>query len=434
MNKDLVAIFEYMEREKGIKRDIVIHAIEEALVTAAKKGMRAEANVSARIDSKTGEIEVYCEKEIVEKVTQPATQIGVTAAQEIDPDCELGQFIDIEMNPEGLGRIAAQAARQIIGQKLRSAERDVIYEEYRHRVGEVVSGTVKRFARGANLVVDLGKVEALMPAREYPKLERYDVGDRVTALLMAVQDLDNGGAEVILSRNSPEFARQLFQQEVPEVSEGVVLIEKIVRIGGYRTKIAVRSTDMRVDPVGTCVGVRGNRVKAVVRELNNEKVDIIPYSDDPVQLLQNALDPIEIRKIAVNEEDGVISIVVDDDNYAAVIGRGGMNARLNGQLIGYQLEVQKLGEYQKLMVVTRLELADSGNPLLDERLTIPGISSLIVENLIDGGYGTPRKVLQSGPEDLASISGISLEMADRILEEVANHFAESEPAVEEEEV
>ncbi|MGE3954404.1 MAG: transcription termination factor NusA [Parachlamydiales bacterium] len=431
MNKDLVAIFEYMEREKGIKREVMVHAIEEALVTAAKKGMRAEANVSAHIDPKTGEIEVYCEKEIVGKVAQPATQIALEDAQELDPDCELGQFIDIEMNPEGLGRIAAQAARQIIGQKIRSAERDVIYEEYRHRVGEIVSGTVKRFARGANLVVDLGKVEALMPAREYPKLERYEVGDRVTALLMAVQDLENGGAEVILSRNSPDFARQLFQQEVPEVSEGVVMIEKIVRIGGYRTKIAVRSSDMRVDPVGTCVGVRGNRVKAVVRELNNEKVDIIPYSDDPVQLLQNALDPIEIRKIAVNEEDRVISIVVEDDNYAAVIGRGGMNARLNGQLIGYQLEVQKLGEYQKLMVVTRLELAESNNPLLDERLTLPGISALIVENLIDGGYDTPRKVLQAGPEDLASISGISLEMADRILGQVTNHFAETAAAGEE---
>ncbi|MBS0622400.1 MAG: transcription termination/antitermination protein NusA [Verrucomicrobia bacterium] len=422
MNKDLVAIFEYMERERGIKRELVAQAIEEALLIAARKRLHDQANVRVNVNAKTGDFEVLCEKMIVEEVENPGVEIALDVAREIDPDCALGEFIDIEITPEGFGRIAAQAAKQVIAQKLRSAERDVIYEEYRHRIGEIVSGTVKRFVRGANLMVDLGKVEAIMPAKEYPKTERYQVGDRVHGLLLTVQDLENGGAEVVLSRSHPDFVRALFEQEVPEISDGTVVIEKIVREAGYRAKICVRSNDSRVDPVGTCVGVRGARVKAVVRELENEKVDIIPYADDPVLLLQNALDPVEIRKISVNEADKVISIVVDDEAYATVIGRKGLNARLNGLLIGYDLEAQKMSEYQRLMTVTRAELAESSNPALDQKLKIPGITSLVVDNLIDAGYDTARKVLRAGTEDLASVPGISLEMAERVLEGVQTAY------------
>lgn len=423
MNKDLIAIFEYLEREKGIKREIVANAVEEALQAAARKSLHGAANVSVRVDARSGEIEVYCEKEIVQEVEDTVTEISLEHAREIDPDCQLGQFIDVEVKPKGFGRIAAQTARQVVSQKLRSAERDVIYEEYRHRINEIVSGSVKRFVRGANLVIDLGKVEAILPARNYPKVERYQVGDRVTALLQGVQDLENGGAEVVLSRNDPEFVRQLFAQEVPEIGEGTVTLEKIIRDPGYRTKIVVRSSDSRVDPVGTCVGVRGARVKTIVRELNNEKVDIIPWTDDPIDLLQNALDPIEIRKISVNEEDKVISIVVDDENYAIVLGRRGMNARLNGQLIGYELEIQKMSDYKQLVAVERRELAASTDPALDKPLQITGISSLLIENLIDAGYATPRKVLQAGPEDLCTVPGVSLESADRILEQLKEKFA-----------
>jgi transcription termination/antitermination protein NusA len=425
MNKELIAIFEYMEREKGIKRELVVQAIEESLLAAARKSLPEEANVTANVNPKTGDFEVFCEKEIVEKVDNSNTQIALTTAQEIDPDCQLGQFIDIEITPDNFGRIAASTAKQIIGQKLRGAERDVIYEEYRHRVGEIVSGAVKRFARGANLIIDLGKVEAIMPARNYPKTEQYQVGDKVYALLQTVQDLENGGAEVILSRNDPDFVKQLFEQEVPEIADGTVVIEHIVREPGYRTKICVRSNDPRVDPVGTCVGVRGARVKAVVRELENEKVDIIPYSDDPVQLLQNALDPVEIRKISVNEEAGVISIVVDDESYATVIGRKGMNARLNGRLIGSELQAQKMTEYHRLMNVARAELAESDLPILDDKLVVPGMTSLIIENLVDAGFDTPRKVLAAGSSDLAEVPGISLELADRILEGVQRVCADA---------
>lgn len=419
MNKDLIAIFEYLEREKGIKREVVISAIEESLQAAARKSVAGASNVSVAINPKTGNIDVYCEKEIVDEVEVPSQEISLEAAQTIDPDAELGQFIDVIVTPKDFGRIAAQKARQIITQKLRGAERDVIYEEYRHRTNELISGTVKRFVRGANLIIDLGKVEAIMPAREYPKTEKYQIGEKVLTVLLEVKDTENGGAEVILSRSHPEFVRQLLIQEVPEVSDGTIIIDKIVRDPGYRTKLTVRSTDFKVDPVGACVGMRGNRVKNIVRELHNEKIDIIPFSADPTELLQNALSPIEIRKINLNEDDHVIAIVVEDDDFAAVIGKKGMNARLNSQLIGYDLEVQRMTDYNRTMAIQRQELASTDDPTLDQPLeSIEGVNSLIFDHLAAEGYNTLRSLLQATPEQLATIPGISLELADKILEQI----------------
>lgn len=422
MNKDLIAVFEYLEREKGIKRELVISAIEESLRVAAQKSIQGAANITVSIHPKTGNIDVYCEKEIVDHVEVPAQEISIELAREIDPDCEIGQFIDVIATPKDFGRIAAQKAGQIISQKLRGAERDVIYEEYRHRTNELISGTVKRFYRGANLIVDLGKVEAIMPMKEYPKTEKYHVGEKVLALLLAVNDTENGGAEVILSRSSPEFVRQLMIQEVPELNDGTITIEKIVRDPGYRTKFTVHTSDFKVDPVGACVGMRGMRVKNVMRELNNEKIDIIPMSNDPVELLQNALAPIEIRKISVNADDKVISIVVEDDNFAAVLGKRGMNARLNSQLIGYELEVQKMTDYNKAMAIRRAELAASEDEALDVELTLPMVEGvvnpLVFKHLVAEGYKTPRALLKASADELASIPGITLETADKILEQI----------------
>lgn len=419
MNKDLTAIFDYLEREKGIKREIVIAAIEESLRAAALKSIQGASNVTVSIHPKTGHIDVYSEKEIVDEVEVEAQEISLEAARTIDPDCELGQFIDVLVTPKDFGRIAAQKARQIISQKLRGAERDVIYEEYRHRANELISGSVKRFVRGNNLIIDLGKVEAIMPMKEYPKTEKYHTGEKVLALLLGVNDTEGGGAEVVLSRSSPEFVRQLMIQEVPELSDGTISIERIVRDAGYRTKLAVRSSDPKVDPVGACVGMRGMRVKNVMRELHTEKIDIIPFSNDSVELLQNALAPIEIRKISVNQDEGIISIVVDDEDFAAVLGKRGMNARLNGQLIGYDLEIQKMGEYNRAMAIQRTELASSEDPTLDEPLSsIEGINPLIFEHLVTEGYNTPRSLLMASSDKLSSIPGISVEIADKILEQI----------------
>jgi N utilization substance protein A len=418
MNKDLIAVFEYLEREKGIKREVVIGAIEESLRAAARKSVEGASNVTVTIHPKTGNINVFCEKEIVDDVEVSAQEISLEDARQIDPDCEMGQFIDVLVTPKDFGRIAAQKARQIISQKLRSAERDVIYEEYRHRMGELVSGTVKRFVKGANLIIDLGKVEAMLPMRHYPKTEKYQLGDKVLALLLEVVDTENGGAEVILSRSHPDFVRALITQEVPEIDDGTVIVDRIVREAGYRTKLTVRSNDPKVDPVGACVGMRGNRVKNVVRELLNEKIDIIPFSNDAVELLQNALAPIEIRKVSVNEEDRIISIVIEDDDFAAVIGKKGMNARLNSELIGYELEVQRISDYYRTQNIQRQELAESEDPELDEPITtLEGVNNLILKDLLKN-YPTLRSLLQATPEDLASTPGVSLDLAYRILENI----------------
>lgn len=424
MNKDLIAVFEYLEREKGVKREIIIAAIEDSLVQAAKKSVSGASNVTVQINPRTGAIDVFSEKEIVDEVEIEAQEISLEAARELDPDSEIGQFIDVKVTPKDFGRIAAQKARQIIQQKLRGAERDVIYEEYRHRVGELISGTVKRFVRGMNLIIDLGKVEAIMPMRHYPKTEKYHVGEKVLALLHEVSDTENGGAEVVLSRSHPDFVRQLVAQEVPEISDGTVIIDKIVRDPGYRTKLTVRSTDIKVDPVGASVGMRGMRVKNVMRELKNEKIDIIPYSSDPIELLQNALSPIEIRKISINPEDRVISIVVDDDAFAAALGKRGMNARLNSELIDHEIEIQRMTDYKKSMAVQRLEMAESEDPALDQPLThVEGVNSLIFEQLHEAfkneeGVITPRILLQATAEELSKVPGISVDIADKILDQI----------------
>ncbi len=420
MNKDLVAIFEYLEREKGIKRDVVISAIEESLYVAARKSIHGGLiNVTVQVNPKTGDINVTAQKEVVELVTIPEEEISLAEARVLHPDCELGQWVDISVIPQDFGRIAAHTAGQIISQKLRHAERDVIYEEYRHRINEIVSGTVKKVIREATLIIDLGKVEAILPSRFYPKTEVYKVGDRVQALLFEVRDTENGGAEVVLSRSHPEFVAQLFSQEVPEIADDIIVIEKIVRAAGYRTKIAVSSQDTKVDPVGACVGVRGNRVKNIIRELNNEKIDIIPFSSNTTTLLSSSLAPIEIKKMIIDEQRNIITIVINDEDYPAALGKGGRNARLNGELCGSDLQIQKMSHYKATMNLERAAMASADDPTLDEPLTIEEVSSrMIIESLISAGYDTPRKVLNATPEQLAIIPEISLEMADKILEKI----------------
>jgi N utilization substance protein A len=418
MNKDLIAIFEYLEREKGIKREIVIDAITESLRTAARKSVKGLGEkVSVEIHPKTGEIEVFTQKKIVEKVANPADEISIEEARGLEPECQVGQWLEISITPQDFGRIAAQAARQIITQKLKGAERDVIYEEYRHRAGEIISGTVKRFIRGRTIVVDLGKVEAILPERNYPKLERYNVGEKVQALLLEVRDTENGGAEVILTRSHPEFVEQLFIQEVPELHDKTVTVEKIVRDPGYRTKLAVRSYDPKVDPVGTCVGVRGTRIKNIIRELNNEKIDVVPYAEDPVQLLENLLAPASMKKMKVYDDR--IWMVVNDEDYPTVIGKKGMNARLIGQMIGREIDVQKMTEYQKLLTIQMAELADTGDGTFDEKIKIEGVSGLILDSLAGAGYDTLRKFMQASPADIPSkVPGVNYyDLADKIIEQ-----------------
>lgn len=418
-NKELIAIFDYMEKERGIKRERVIEAIKDSLKLAARKSIQDVSEIDIEIDSKTGAIEVLAKKQVVDEVDDPAEQINLEDALELNPDCELGDWLQVEVTPKDFGRIAAQKARQAISMKLRMAERDVIYEEYRDRVGEIISGTVKRFVRRADMIIDLGKVEGFMPMNEYPKTERYQVGDRVVALLWEVQDTPNGGAEVVLSRSRPEFVYQLFSQEIPEIGDGSIEIVRIARDAGYRTKIAVEARDAKVDPVGACVGMRGVRVKNIIRELNNEKVDILPYSADPEEMLRRALSPIEPRYVFIDAAKREATVVVEDEDYPIVLGRKGMNARLCADLIDMEVKVHRSRIYQKQMALERRALADNDDPSLDDTVQgLEGINRLVLDHLIDAGYDTPRKLLMSMPEDLASIHGVTLDLANQILETV----------------
>jgi N utilization substance protein A len=418
MNKDLIAIFEYLEREKGIKRDIIIDAIEESLRAAARKSIKGYINVNVQVNPRNGDIEVTAQKEVVDKVTIPQEEITLENARILKEDAEIGEWIDLVITPQDFGRIAAQTARQVIAQKLRGAERDVIYEEYRHRMGELISGSVKRVIRGQTLVIDLGKVEGILPERFYPKTEKYNLGEKVLALLLEVKDTENGGAEVILTRSHPDFVEQLFAQEVPEISDGTIVIERMVRDAGYRTKLAVRSTDSKVDPVGACVGVRGARVKNIIRELNNEKIDIMPYIEDPIEQIKISLDPVIPKKIMLDEDNNSIQLIVADEDYPTALGKRGMNARLLGQLVGSEIQIKKYSEYQIIANLERQELSMMDDPSLDEPLQLQGISSMIVDALIVSGYDTPRKLLQAQTEDILAIPGISQESCDRILEQI----------------
>ncbi len=408
MNKDLVAIFEYLEREKGIKREIVVKAIEDALRIAAKKSIKHIGDVNVTVNPKTGHIEATTEKEIVEQILYPEEEILLEAAREIDPDCEVGQWIQVEVNPEELGRIAAQTAKQVITQKLKGAERDVIYEEYRHRINEIVSGTVKKIARGNTLVIDLGKVEAILPGKFYPANEKYGVGDKVHAMLLEVRDTENGGAEVILTRSHPEIVKQLFLQEVPECHDGLISIVKIARDAGYRTKMLVAASDPKIDPVGACVGVRGARVKNIIRELNNEKIDILPYTDDLQDLLTQILSPVVPRKMEMEGDDTIV-LVVNDEDYPTVLGKKGSNARLISSLIEHQVKVYKASEYGKHEQIERKQISLMEDPRLDQELELEGVSSLLVDSIISAGYDTPRKLLSADLKEISQNTELSEE-------------------------
>lgn len=438
MNKDLIAVFEYLEREKGIKRELVVAAIEESLLIAARKSVHDAINVSVHIHPKTADIEVYCDKEVVEKVVTPTLEIRLKEALEIDPDAVIGQMLRVAITPKDFGRIAAQKARHVIAQKLRGAEREVVHEEYRHRLNQLISGTVEKIVGNNTVIVDLGKVSGVLPRYNYPSNEKYHAGDRVLALLQEVRDTDSGGAEVLLSRTNPEFVRQLMIQEVPELGDDTVSIEAIARDPGYRTKIIVRSSDPKVDPVGACIGMRGIRVKNVIRELN-EKIDVIPYSQDKMDLLEQALSPVQIRQCQVtedvNSDKGVsVFVVVADEEYGTAIGKRGSNARLIGELLGVRLEVQKMSDFRKITAIERANLAALADPLLDEELpTIDGVSSLAVAQLKADGFSSIRKILEVPTERLAQVPGITLDLADNItgklIEYVRKHVTKTQGSV-----
>ncbi len=339
MNAEFIAMLDYLERERGIKREILLEAVSTALLSASKKSVGAARDLRIDIDPRTGDIRALANLVVVDDVNNPQDEIALTKARRIKPDAKVGDTVEMEVTPRNFGRIAAQTAKQAMMQRIRQVEKEMIYEEFKDRAGEIVSGTVRRFDR-SDVILDLGKFEAVMPQRERVVVEDYNVGDRLRAYVVAVE---NGlrGPEIIVSRSHPNFVRRLFELEVSEIADGTVEIRGIAREAGYRTKIAVWSANDKVDPVGACVGMRGSRVKNIVRELNNEKVDIIRWSSDPKEFVLEALKPAKVKHLTFDPEKKSAQISVDEDQLSLAIGKKGQNARLTSRLTGWEINIDK---------------------------------------------------------------------------------------------
>ena len=339
MSSEILSVLEYMEKEKGIPRADMISTITNALKTAAQKGVNSGQELKIDINPKNGQLHAWAVVKVVDSVSNPKTEVHVEKAQALKAGAVIGDLIEKEIDPSTLGRIAAQTARQAVMQRLRQFEKDRIYDDFKDQVGNIVTGTVRRRERN-DLYVDLGKAEAIMPGKEQVPGEEYQPGERIRCLLVEIQSTPRG-PEIILSRASPKFVRRLFELEVTEGADGTVKIEAFAREPGYRTKIAVTSSDPKVDPVGACVGARGARVKTIVRELGGEKIDIIKYYADPKEMIIEALKPAVPREIVLDDKTHRILLKVATDDLAIAIGRKGQNARLTSRLIGWRLDIEE---------------------------------------------------------------------------------------------
>jgi transcription termination/antitermination protein NusA len=333
-------------KEKGVEPEIIISAVQDALEAAARKRYKSEA-LRARFNQDNGQLELYAVKKIVEDVTDPSTQISLTEAQQLYGDeAEVEMEIEFPRPTEDLGRIAAQTAKQVIFQKVREAERENVYAEYNQRVGEVMNGLVKRFEQG-DIIVEVGRVEAILPRKEQSRAESYAQGDRVRAVIRGVSKSAKG-PQIVLSRTDPALLIKLFEQEVPEIYDGTVMIRGAVREAGDRAKVAVFSRERDVDPVGACVGMKGTRVQAIIRELRGEKIDIVDFSDDPVQFVMNALSPAKVQRVTiVDDKEKVMEVVVEDSQLSLAIGKKGQNVRLAAKLTGWRIDIKSEEEKRK---------------------------------------------------------------------------------------
>lgn len=412
MNAELTAVLNYMEKERGLDRETLIVALESALLTASRKSVGPTKDLRVEIDRKTCDIRAIAALKVVEWVTSVHDEISLQNARKIRKDAQIGEMIDVEVTPKNFGRIAAQTAKQAILQKLRQAEKDLVFEEYKDRIGDIVTGSVNRFER-SDIVVDLGRAKALLPSKERVPTEEYQVGDRIRAYVLGV-DTSTGGTTITLSRSHPNFVKRLFELEVAEISDGTVEIKGIAREPGYRTKVAVVSNDEKVDSVGACVGMRGIRVKNIVRELSGEKIDIVRWSDDVKTYVTNALSPAKLLKVTIDPDfPKLVNVVADADQLSLAIGKRGQNVRLTAKLIGWKINIQR----------------DETKATFDEKVAhaveaLAGISGMTRDNavkLVQAGFLTIEGILAAEPSDLEAIEGFSKETVAAILDAVASH-------------
>ncbi|MDD4016970.1 MAG: transcription termination factor NusA [Kiritimatiellae bacterium] len=396
MNNELLSIISYLERDRGVNREIIIQAIESAIQQAGRKSLEVPNDLRVEIDRKTLAIKAF-DMLVVSDDDTGVGFISLRKAHALKPDAKVGETLEVEVPPAKLGRIAAQTARQMILQKIREAERKNVYDEYKDRIGDIVSGTIRQISH-RDLIIDLGKTEALLPAKERIPSEEYNVGDRVRAYVYRVQSGVNGPA-VVLSRACPEFVKTLFRLEVSEIADGIVEVMGVARDPGFRSKIAVKTLDEKVDPVGACVGLRGVRVRNIVRELNGEKIDIVRWSDDIKQYVTQALAPARLEGIVIDPNEArTVHVTVAPDQLSLAIGKRGQNVRLTSKITGWRVDIQKSGE-----VVTFEEQRETAIAELAEVLEL---SEETAATLVENGFLTTDGIIEAEIPYLQEVTGL----------------------------
>ena len=413
----LYQTIEQISREKHIEPEIIVAAIEDAMVVAARKYYRTEEDLRSRFNPESGQVDVYSVHTVVEEVTDPLREISLGDAKKRQPEIEVGGEV-IEAKPtDVLGRIAAQTAKQVILQKVREAERDTIYNEFHTRVGELINSVVKRM-EGPDIIVDLGRTEARLPKREQSRLEAYNVGDRLRVTIRAVERAAKG-PQVVVSRADPALVQRLFEMEVPEIYDGTVQIRAVAREAGERTKIAVESRDKDVDPVGACVGMKGMRVQSIIRELRGEKIDIIPYNEETIAFAQKALSPAKVTRVqVVDPEEKRLEVIVEDTQLSLAIGKKGQNVRLASKLIGWNIDIKSEEEKRREIEAQMAALTAPGTPLTE----LQGVGPKTIEKLEAAGITSVEKLADMTPEQLVEIPGIGEKMVEKIHQSVAAYF------------
>jgi len=418
---EIKRVVDQVSRDKGIEKQILINAIEEALKSAARKKYGNKIEIEIQYSEETGEIEVFQFKEVVEVVTDGITQISVEEGHKLDPECEIGDSMGTKMDTTTFGRIAAQSAKQVIIQKMKDAEKNAVYSSFIDRRGEIINGIVQRIEHSGDIVVNLGQTEGVLPAREQVPKETYRRGDRIRALLSEVLQ-DSRGPQVVLSRTNSNFLINLFKTEVPEISEGIVTIMGAAREPGVRSKIAVSSNDSDIDPVGACVGMKGSRVQNVVQELKGEKIDIIPWHVDSAKYVCNALSPAEIKRVIIDEDNHAMEVIVPDESLSIAIGKRGQNVRLASKLTGWNLEVQSESHYN--------EALKNG---YDSLISLPGVGINLANSLIEKGFTSAGEISTASVSDLTQIKGIASEKAEKLIRSAAEAVAKGKNNPEEKE-
>jgi len=417
MNKDLIYVIEQIGREKGISKEVLFEALESALLSASKKTMGAADNVRMEIDRRTGALRVFARKKVVTTVTDPKLEITLAEGRRLNGDAQLDDELELELAPQEFGRIAAQTAKQVILQRVRDAERDAVYSEFIDREGKIVRGTVHRIEK-RNVVVELGKAEAVITEREQLPGERYNPGDRLRAYMLEVKKTAKG-PQILLSRTHPGFLVRLFETEIPEIAEGIVLVKAAAREPGERAKVAVSSTKRDVDPIGACVGLRGTRIQVISRELRGEKIDIVEWSPDPVVFVARALSPAKVSSVTVSapgeeaaeEELRTVLVIVPDNQLSLAIGKKGQNARLAAKLTGFRVDIKSESEIEE----ERRREAEERTEGREGLAHLPGVGPQLVERLVDAGLHSPARVVAGGLPALRELPGIGETKASAIL-------------------